>query len=559
MRLATVTAVLLLTACQKEPPAPGPAPSLIIHNAHVFTSDSSRPWAEALAVSGTTLAAVGSSADVLAMAGTSTTVVDMGGRTLVPGLVDAHSHVAPLGAPAWFVNDPSFVEHGEGGPTAQEVAQLAATRAGQVPAGTPILAIVGPTYYATAGSSPRQLLDGATTRHPVVTVDWTGHGLSVNSAALAAAGYVDGHADPYGGRLSRDAGGALTGYVQELAEVAVFRFLAALLPTSAYVGAYEGYATAALKLGYTTVVDIPFVLDEEREHEVLASVRSPLSYVPVCLMDVAGKVCESGPDGVIRRKVFIDGGPSDCSTAVTISYLAPESCPAAGTGWLGFQDVTGAQLDAVLTDVLARGGQLLVHALGDAAVDALFTRMEALASPASWKSKVTLEHGDMMRPGDVARAVRLGVPVVQNPVHLAVVPPLFALRYEPALYAEAQPLRSLLQAGVPLAFGSDTFGAPTSPWVDVLLASTHPAHPGEAISREEAVLAYTRTASEVRQLQPAVLAAGEVATFAVLSQNIFTASAEALGSTASVLTVVRGEVAWEDEQMAPPPWGGAEP
>lgn len=547
MRRALLLAVLLV-GCGRHPPAP--APSLIFHHGKVFTADPAKPWAQALAVSGGSLTAVGSDAEVLALAGSSTSVVDLQGRTVTPGIVDAHSHVAPLGAPAWFVNAPDFVARGEPGPDASEVVRLVSERAASAPVGTPILAIVGPAYYATAGGNPRQLLDAATTRHPVITVDWTGHGLSLNSVALAGAGYVDGQPNPYGGRLSRDGGGALTGYAQELAEVAVFRFLSALLPTEAYVSAYSAYGRAALALGYTEVVDIPFVLDGARASEVIGRQDSGLDFVPVCLLDAPGKKCPAGADGVIRRKLFMDGGPSDCSTYVSIPYRAPETCPAAGAGWVGFRDLTDDELGAALGDVLERGGQLLVHALGDAAVSELFDRMEALAP--AWQGRVTLEHGDMIRPGDVDRARRLGVAIVQNPVHLAVVPPLFALRYEPALYAEAQPLRSLEAAGIPLAFGSDTFGVPTSPWVDVLLASTHPAHPSEALSREEAVVAYTRAAAAVRELAPAVLAPGNAATLAVLSQDVFTVPPQQLASTASVVTMVRGRVAWDDGSVAPP-------
>lgn len=553
MRRAILVAVLLAGCGGGRPPAP--APSLILHGAKVFTADPGNPWAQALAVSGGSIAAVGSDAEVLALAGPSTQLVDLGGRVVTPGIVDAHTHVAPLGAPAWFVNGPDFVARGEHGPDAAEVVQLVSERAASAPAGTPILAIVGPTFYATAGGSPRQLLDSATAMHPMIAVDWTGHGLALNSAALAAAGYVDGQPDPYGGRLSRDAGGALTGYVQELAEVPVFRALASLLPTEAYAHAYSEYGRAALALGYTSAVDIPFVLDGARAAEVIARQDSALDFVPVCLMDAPGKVCPAGADGVIRRKLFLDGGPSDCSTYVSVPYRAPDSCPAAGPGWVGFRDLTDDELGAALGDVLGRGGQLLVHALGDAAVAALFDRMEALAPAASWAGRVTLEHGDLIRRGDIARARQLGVAIVQNPAHLVVVPPLFALRYDPALYSEGQPLRSLEAAGITLAFGSDTFGAPTSPWVDVLLASTHPARPGEALSRKEAVVAYTRHAAAVRQLPPAVLAPGAAATLAVLTQDVFSAAPQQLATTASAVTMVRGRVAWSDGSVQPPPQG----
>ncbi|WP_426751756.1 amidohydrolase [Myxococcus sp. Y35] len=513
----------------------------------VFTGRDDRPFVEAFVVRGGKVAATGSTADLRMLFPTARRV-DLQGRTVVPGLVDAHSHVAPLGHPSWFVNDPSFAPGP--GPTADEVVALVSARAATVPAGTPILAIVSTAWYATAGEDPRALLDAAAPHHPVVGVDWSGHGNTVNSTMLAMAGYVDGAPHPYGGRLSRDATGRLTGYVQEVAEVAIFKALADLLPTELYAGAYAQYAQDALALGYTTTCDIPFVLSDERAAQVHA-LQPVAHFLPVCIIDTEGEQCHPGPDGTIRRKVFLDGGPVDCSTHVTVPYVAPETCPAASAPWLGLEDITDAQLDGVLADVLSRGGHLLVHALGNGAVEQLLGRLEAHPS-VDWSNRVTLEHGDMVTPAQVARVAALGIPVVQNPTHIPALLPLFPLRYEASLYAEAQPLRSLVTAGIPLAFGSDTFGSPTSPWVDVMLAVAHPGRPSEGITVAEAVTAYTRTAARVRGIPGGYLAAGQPATFAVLSQDVFTAPLEALPLTSSVLTVVDGVTRWSTGALSTP-------
>ena len=131
--------------------------------------------------------------------------------------------------------------------------------------------------------------------------------------------------------------------------------------------------------------------------------------------------------------------------------------------------------------------------------------------------------------------------VVQNPTHLA------AVRMSPSLAkdlwegTEAQPLRSLLTAGIPVALGSD---GPTNPYLNIMLASLHPDRPSEAITREQAVIAYTLTSAyaEFAEKDKGSLEPGKVADLAVLSQDIFTVDASDLPKTESVLTMVGGKL-----------------
>ncbi|QSQ13878.1 amidohydrolase [Myxococcus landrumensis] len=538
---------LAVLACNNEPPPE--FPQTLYRNAKVFTARASAGFAESLLVEGGKVRAVGTALDVEALTRPEATIVDLGGRTLVPGLVDAHAHVAPLGHPEWWVNDLVFVPGP--GPSAQEVARLVKARAATTLMGTPIMAYVSTAYFATVGDNPRALLDAATSSHPVLTADWMGHGATANSAMLALAGYVDGMPDPFGGRLSRDSSGRLTGHAQGLPRVALLQALSDRLSSEDYAGAYDWYADFALRYGYTATVDLPSVLSEKRAAQVHAAQVSLHQFIPVCLIDNEGELCAPGPDGVVRRKVFLDGNPVDCSTWVSLPYLTPRSCPDAGVPWLGQPGLTRAQLDAVLADVITRGGQLYVHAVGDSAVELLLSRLETWP-PETWGGRVSVEHADLMNPGQVTRAGLLGIAVVQTPTHFPDFKTLFPLRFEPELTTHAQPLRSLLVAGIPLALGSDNFGLPSSPWTDVMRITQHPLRPDEALTREQAVTAWTKTAAQVRGLEGAgELAKGHPATFAVLSQDVFTVAPEELLFTRSVLTVVAGEVAWSDGSVLP--------
>jgi predicted amidohydrolase YtcJ len=144
--------------------------------------------------------------------------------------------------------------------------------------------------------------------------------------------------------------------------------------------------------------------------------------------------------------------------------------------------------------------------------------------------------------------------VVQNATHLALAP-VFAERFEPQVFAELEPLRSLLDEGIPLALGTDGIGRAQSPFVDLFLAMIHPTHPSEALTLEQGLVAYTRGSAyaEMQEHVKGTLAPGKLADLAVLSQDIFHVPPPAIMSTGSVLTMVGGRVVWDAGVLQPSP------
>jgi len=143
-------------------------------------------------------------------------------------------------------------------------------------------------------------------------------------------------------------------------------------------------------------------------------------------------------------------------------------------------------------------------------------------------------------PDLIPRAKTLGVIVVQNPTHLG----LNLKQWGPQRAPRNQPLRTLLDAGIPLALGSD---GPNNPYLNIMLASTYRGKPSEALTREQAVIAYTLTAAyaEFAEKDKGSLEPGKLADLAVLSQDIFRVPAEDLPKTVSVLTMVAGHIVYD--------------
>jgi predicted amidohydrolase YtcJ len=175
--------------------------------------------------------------------------------------------------------------------------------------------------------------------------------------------------------------------------------------------------------------------------------------------------------------------------------------------------------------------------------------MEATGGEKVWAARrVRLEHGDGLMPDLIPRARQLGVIVVQNPTHFTF-GELMVKMYGGKRALKLQPLRSLADAGIPVAIGSD---GSNNPFLNLMLATTYPRHPAEALTREQAVIAYTLTSAyaEFAEKDKGSLEPGKLADLAVLSQDIFTVPVGDLPRTESVLTLVGGKVAYDAKVIA---------
>lgn len=530
MKIALVAAfTLAITSCA------APAPDTVLVNGKVFTSNAERLWAEAIAITGERIVAVGSTDTIAARAGTRTRRIDLGGRTVIPGLIDAHVHVGPR---------IDAVEMGDPAASTEQIALAIKDAIGKGP-DLPLMVEIGAAVWEDS-SVNRAWLDAMARDRPVMLQMFTGHGAIVNSAMLALAGIDDSIADPDGGRFQRDADGRLNGRAEEYANLLIGRRLAATVAKADRTGHYRKFSAAAVRFGITSV----HVMGNSGSHaaivqDVVASdwpLRSRILRWP---MREAGQETQDSkthlpPQPTPRvdargMKWMLDGTPIERLAALRQPY----SDRPGESGRLNF---SAERIEQFVGWAYGSEDPLAVHAVGDRAIETYIAAMEKAGHVDTWKLKrPRLEHGDMLAPDLMPRARALGMVVVQNPAHFTLREPIVAA-LGPERVRHVQPMKSLLDAGIPLAIGSD---GQLNPFLNILFATTHAVNPAEALTREQAVIAYTfgSAFAEFSERDKGRLVPGALADLAVLSADLFSAPPGELASIESILTLIGGRPA----------------
>jgi predicted amidohydrolase YtcJ len=491
----------------------------------VFTGDTAHPWAEAVAIRGERILAVGSTADVRRLAVPRTREIPLGGRVVIPGINDAHDHLGDRGLGPELRIDQSPTPD----PTTSQVMDSLRGWSVRTPAHGWLRARIGPRVLADPAVD-RAALDRIAPGHPVMLHGWWGHGMLLNSAALRALGIDDAVADPFGGWYGRDASGRLTGRLDEYAAWDAQRRLAALQPDSALVADLRAFADSSLRLGVTSVQDMAGSFSPAQTLRVFRAARLPIRVrlirwsIPTAT-SLNAVEWDTVPTRVAPR-VVVDGRKWVIEGTPIEGFALRRTAYPGRPGWYGRLNFPLDSVRAMLRDALRPGAaQLHLHVVGDSTTTLVLSAMEALAPDSAWRDRrVRFEHGGSIRGPDIARAAQKGIAIGQP--------------------RGAAPYRSWRAAGIEVGYGSDML---RNPFVNLMGPVTGAGQPDEAVSREEAVRIYTRGSAylERAEREKGTLAAGMLADLAVLSQDIFTVAANALPRTRSVLTVVGGEIAYD--------------
>lgn len=528
-------------------------PDIVLFNGKIFTSDAANPYVQALAIRGDRIAATGDNDKIRKLAGPQTQQIDLGGRTVIPGINDAHYHLGVSPANEFYLRFKSP------NPALAEVRETIAMAVPEASENAIIYGFIGPAAYVDS-ELDREFLDKLVPGHPVILSVASGHAYILNSAALARFGIQDGDRDPAGGRYGRNPDGKLDGVLREYAAIDFGRKLSNFTSDTEAVKQLSERLSDAARFGVTSIQDMSNSIAPERCFALLEKIPSPIR---VRVIRMPG----SNPDGrntteglsilhhhsglitVSGTKWMLDGTPLEGTFAPRQAqaslFTGISQAQSSGTAATLLDDAFATlgltfpreQFPIMLDESLRENDQLILHVSGYPSAAAMLDAMQSNGGEKIWANRrVRFEHGDGLFPDLLPRVKAMCIIVVQNPGHLG----------HGFKTAKARQLRSILAAGIPLALGSDSGGA-VNPFFDIMLASTCPDRPSEAITREQAVIAYTLGSaySEFAEKEKGSLETGKLADLAVLSQDIFSVLTKEMPKTQSVLTMVGGKIAYD--------------
>ena len=520
-----------------------------------------RPDAEAIAIRGGRIVFVGGGPEARAYRGPKTRLMDLGGATVLPGLVDSHTHIVGLGEAQSQVDLVGVASE------ADAVERVAAFAKG-VPKGQWILGR-GWDEGAWANHYPtKKLLSERVPDHPTLLSGLHGFAVWANRPALERARITRATAAPEGGEIVKDAAGEPTGL---LLNRATSLLTDAVPPPSEEQ--YEGYVLAGLarmaRDGYVAVHETGADRRLMKAFESLdAEGRLPVrvyAMLSVRDADLCREWLRRGPDRENGRmlttrsvKAFYDGALGSRGARLLDDYSDRP----------GHRGVSGTQYgfdQSVVADMMKAGFQVAIHAIGDAGNRETLDFIESVLKqqPESRTLRHRIEHAQVVHPDDVPRFARLGVIASMEPPHCVEDKTWAEARLGPVRVKGAYAWRTLRKAGARLAFNSDLTGSDHDIFYGLHAAITRrdrklePAggwHPEERMTPEEALRGYTTWNAYAAgwEKESGVLAPGRWADVTVMDVDPLVLGASDPGRLlrGSILaTIVGGKVAYTADAL----------
>ena len=530
---------------------------LVVLNANVLTMNVAAPRAQAFAASAGRFIAVGSTADVKAVIGRRTRIVDAKGMTVVPGFIDCHNHAGgDVLLNDVLVGNPFEVEF----VTIASIVEKLRAKAAATPAGT---WVEGYFLDDTKLKDRRPLhvhdLDQVSTTHPVVVNHRGGHTSFYNSVALAMGGVTRETPNVPGGTFDRDPDGALTGRVTDRARSVFARVgqRPSFTPEQVAQRERDGLAHISkqfVRYGLTSVHHEGGNLDALQEVRARGDLHHRVSY------EASGAVLESMVSGGIRSGFGDEWIRLGATSEHTVDGSFSERTMALSTPYPGVQppyrgNVTETQdaLNAWVERVHRAGIQVNCHANGDVAIDMYLTaceRAQRLFPRADARPKIT--HCTLVTSDLVRRIKALGAVPAMFTTYAYYNSDKFPF-YGEELMQRSMAYRSMLDAGVPAAAGSDFSPGPFSPLMGIQGMVTRTGWDGKTwganqrISVDEALRVNTMNgafASHEESVKGSI-APGKLADFVILAEDPHAVKQDRIKDITVVRTVVGGTTAYE--------------
>jgi predicted amidohydrolase YtcJ len=547
--LAAFAATSSYSHAQTQPKA-----DLIVVNGNVYTVDDARPRASAFAVRGGKIVFVGSDREARFLAGSATKVIDAGGRTVIPGMVDAHAHLLGLG------NSLRNIQLA-GSKTYDEVIAKVVERAKTAKPGEWILGRGWDQNLWPDKKFPtHEALSRAVPNNPVVLTRIDGHALLANAMALKAASITSDTRDPSGGRIERNADRSPTGVFVDNAQDLIDRVVPNLTPDQTRAAILAAIAEAN-KWGLIGIHDAGASRETIDIYESLARAgRYNLRNDVLISGDTANvrHYLNIGPrsalyDGRIwvrAIKLYSDGALGSRGAAL----LAPYSDDPGNTGLL----VTPpAQIQDIATRALRRGFQVGVHAIGDrgnrVVLDAYDAALKAV--PVA-DHRFRIEHAQVVSLDDIPRFAKMGVIPSMQASHQTSDMRWAEARVGADRIKGAYAWRSLLNTGVIIPNGSDFPVEEVNPLISFHSAvsrqdaSNWPPggwYPEQVMTRDEALKAMTiwPAYAAFQEKTMGSISTGKYADFVILDRDIMTVPVSDILSTQVVSTWIGGKAVYE--------------
>ena len=570
-------AALAAVSWTAQTPASQSAPDTIYYNGHVVTMWAERPVVEAVAIRGERFVAAGSTADVQKLAGATTRQIDLGGRTVLPGLEDSHTH--PIAA--------ALSEQDRPVPVMNSIPEIVAHVRNLSDVTPPDGLIFVPKIYATRLAERRypnrQELDQAAPRHAALTDN--GYASVLNSVALRRAGIGRDTPQPANGKIIKDERGEPTGLI--LGAPQLLRDLRRAKPVTHddMIWALKAMHQKYNEAGITSTIDRSQGPEGFRAYQQLRqrnelTVRSTVTYL------ISGQGTPADVRQDIERIPFVTGlgdewfrvGPlkvvADGGILIGTAYLREPY--GAHTELYGYQDPAYRGVLSVPRENLIEmarvanrlGWQMTAHTAGGGATDALLDAYEAANRDRPIADRrFTVTHGNFPDPAAIDRARRLGVAFDSQPAWLHFDGPAIKDIFGPARMRDFLPLRSLFDAGIVVAGGSDhmirfdsrTSINPYNPFFGMWMAITRKASDGsvigaeQALTREQALRMWTINGAwlSFEEKSKGSIEPGKLADMVVISKDYLQCPVDEIKDIEALVTVVGGRVVYSKDTTKP--------